>query len=44
MRVPKRIVVAFGACGLTAAALAAGPGVDLSGLSGSVAAGPAATG
>ena len=42
MRVPRRIVVAFGACGLTAAALAAaGPGVD---LSGSAAAGPAATG
>src|ERR1035441_4273026 len=42
MRVPRRIVVAFGACGLTAAALAAaGPGVD---LSGSAAAGPPATG
>jgi subtilase family serine protease len=42
MRVPRRIVVAFGACGLTAAALAAaGPGVD---PSGSAAAGPAVTG
>ncbi len=41
MRVSRRIVVAFGACGLTAAALAAaGTGVT----SGSVAAGPAATG
>jgi len=38
MRVPRRIVVAFGACGLTAAALAAGPGMDLSGLAGSAAA------
>jgi subtilase family serine protease len=47
MRVPARIVVAFGACGLTAAALAAGPGAYLSGISGvsgTVAAGPAATG
>jgi subtilase family serine protease len=42
MRVLRRIVVAFGACGLTAAALAAaGPGVD---PSGSAAVGPAATG
>jgi subtilase family serine protease len=42
MRVPRRIVVAFGACGLTAATLAAaGPGV---GLSSSVAAGSAAAG
>src|ERR1017187_8734791 len=42
MRVPRRIVVAFGACGLTAAALAAaGPGVA---LSGAAAAGRAATG
>jgi subtilase family serine protease len=42
MRMPRRIVVAFGACGLTAAALvAAGTGVN---LSGSVAAGAATTG
>ncbi|MDQ2814907.1 MAG: S53 family peptidase [Actinomycetota bacterium] len=42
MRVPGRLVVAFGACGLTAAALAAaGPGIA---LSTSVAAGSAATG
>jgi subtilase family serine protease len=42
MRMPGRIVVAFGACGLTAAALvAAGTGVN---LSGSVAAGAATTG
>src|ERR1035437_5618284 len=42
MRVPRRIVVAFGACGLTAPARApAWPSVH---LSGSAAAGPAATG
>jgi subtilase family serine protease len=42
MRMPRRIVVAFGACGLTAVALvAAGTGVN---LSGSVAAGAATTG
>jgi subtilase family serine protease len=42
MRMPRRIVVAFGVCGLTAAALvAAGTGVN---LSGSVAAGAATTG
>jgi subtilase family serine protease len=42
MRMPRRIVVAFGACGLTAAALvAAGTGVN---LSGSIAAGAATTG